>query len=638
MAKKILVDAVYADETRVAITDNGRLEDFDYFTPNKKNISGGIYLAIVTRVEPSLQAAFIDYGGDKHGFLPFAEIHPDYYNIPIQDKQAILDEIAKENTKEETPSNSEAVGAEEFQDENTNNLDPQDEIIEESDDDQAEKIKQKYTAKYKIQEVIKRNQVILVQAIKEERGNKGAFFTSYISLAGRYCVIMPNSHSKGGISRKVTNPEERKKLRSVIEEVNSNNGISLIIRTIGKNRKKEEILNDYKYLSNLWNDIRDKTLSSIAPAFIHAEDDLIKRIIRDMYDDETDELVIQGKDFYNAAKNVSKAMIACDEVRIREYKERTPLFSRYKVDEQIANLYNEVVCLESGGYIVINHTEALIAVDVNSGKATSERNVEETAIKTNVEAAREICRQIKLRNLSGLLVIDFIDMMETRNKKTIERLMRDAFYNDRAKTHIGYISNFGLLEMSRQRLKPSFLEHNTAICTHCNGKGVSRSLEANSLMILRTVESEICKARVETVNIYAHPESTLFILNNKRKNIHDIESRYGVSLVFFQDATLSVDSFAIENVAPTTLPEKSPKSKAKQNRNKNEKREQSIAKDTPSEVETEDIDNDSSSEAEAPQVEHDSSSEQEFKPKKRRPRPKIRKKKPNSQEQENEQV
>lgn len=560
MTKKILVDAAYPEETRIAITENGRLEDFDYSTVNKKNLKGGIYLAIVTRVEPSLQAAFIDYGGDKHGFIPFAEIHPDYYNIPVQDKQEILEEAKVTKTAPEETAQEGSEPAEQIEKKESEEVNEDNNENDTIDEDQLDAIKKQYIAKYKIQEVIKRNQIILVQAIKEERGNKGAFFTSYISLAGRYCVIMPNSHSAGGISRKVSNGEDRKRLKVIVDEINNNNTISVIIRTIGQNRTKDEILRDYSYLTNLWDEIRQKTLSSTAPAFIHAEDDLIKRIIRDLYDDETDEIVIQGRELYNAAKNVSKVMVAGDEIRIREYKEKSPLFSRYKIDEQISNLYNQVVYLESGGYIVINHTEALIAVDVNSGKATSERNVEETAIKTNMEAAREVCRQIKLRNLSGLIVIDFIDMMELRNKRSVEKIMRDAFYNDRAKTQIGNLSSFGLLEMSRQRLKPSFLEHNTVICSHCNGKGVSRSLEANALMILRTIESEICRIRVQKINIYAHPESVMFILNNKRKSIHEIESKYNVALMFLQDNSLSVDSFAIENIAVNPINEKLEKS------------------------------------------------------------------------------
>jgi ribonuclease E len=557
MAKKILVDGVYPDETRIAVVENGRLEDFDYNTASKKIIKGCIYLAKVTRVEPSLQAAFIDYGNDKHGFIPFAEIHPDYYNIPVQDKQQILEQ-AKINDLEPVIAESEIeenLSNDFKEDQEIENVSLEENITKDKsdipslDETYLDRIKKQYISKYKIQEVIKRNQILLVQAIKEERGNKGASFTTYISLAGRYCVIMPNSNSLGGISRKIGSIEDRKRLKTVVDEINNNNSISVIIRTIGQNRNKSEILQDYDYLIKLWNSIREKTLSSNAPAFIHAEDDIIKRVIRDLYDDKTDEIVIQGKEVYTSACNISSIMVASDDVKIREYREKVPIFTRHQVDEQIANLYNQIVYLESGGYIVINHTEALIAIDINSGKATSERNIEETATKTNLEAAREIARQVKLRNLSGLIVIDFIDMMETRNKRTVERTLKDMFYNDRAKIQIGHISNFGLLEMSRQRLKPSFLESNTVICNHCNGKGVTRSPEANALMILRTIESEVCRTRAQKLNIYANTESIMYLLNYKRPNLNEIESKYNLSLIFHQDTQLSVDSFAIENIS-----------------------------------------------------------------------------------------
>ncbi len=571
MAKKILVDGIYPDETRIAIVENGRLEDFDYNTASKKTIKGCLYLAKVTRVEPSLQAAFIDYGNDKHGFIPFAEIHPDYYNIPVQDKQKMLEQVKMSDSSiiapaiiEEVSNDASSPDVEVTQDEESSSEDSEVQDLDKQGEDASvkdeaeipsvdenylERVKKQYIAKYKIQEVIKRNQVLLVQAIKEERGNKGASFTTYISLAGRYCVIMPNSNSLGGISRKIANSEDRRRLKVVVDEINNNNSISVIIRTIGQSRKKEEILQDYDYLVKLWESIKEKTFSSNAPAFIHAEDDIIKRIIRDLYDDKTDEILIQGKDVFNSACKISGIMVASDDVKIREYKEKAPIFSRFRIDEQIANLYNQIVYLESGGYIVINHTEALIAIDINSGKATSERNIEETATKTNIEAAREIARQVKLRNLSGLIVIDFIDMMESRNRRSVERTMKDMFHNDKAKIQIGHISSFGLMEMSRQRMKPSFLESNTVICTHCNGKGVTRSSEANALMILRTVENEVCKARVQKLNIYAHPESVMYLLNYKRANVSEIETKYGISLIFHQDAQISVDSFAIEDIS-----------------------------------------------------------------------------------------
>lgn len=563
MAKKILVDASYHDEVQVAVVSNGKIEDFEYSTKQRQTIKGNIYLAKVTRVEPSLQAAFIDYGGNKHGFVPFSEIHPDYYNIPIEDRQRIKDQNKKqlreavENKRHQIPKmqKSGKVSDPEVEDidgemafESALNEINEQEVTDAPslDENYFERIKQQNVARYKVQEVIKRGQVILVQAIKEERGNKGAAFTTYLSLAGRFCVLMPNSDSVGGVSRKITKVEDRRRLKLIVDQLNPGEGASVIIRTIGKNKQAHEIKRDYDYLVNLWNTIREKTLSSIAPAFIYAEDDILKQIIRDLYDDYTDEIVVDGDEAYKKMKEIASSMAPGGRIKISLHKNKAPVFSHNNISDQIVNLYSGTVELDSGAYIVMNHTEALVAIDVNSGRSTSERNIEETATKTNIEAAKEIARQIRLRDLSGLIVIDFIDMMEPKNKRNVEKILRDELFKDKAKVQMGHISNFGLLEMSRQRMKPSFLEHNTVICNHCRGKGTVRSYESCAVMILKTLEGEISGGRAAQVMVYAAPDTVLYILNNKREDITTIEKKHSVKVIFYQDSRMSSDSFAIE--------------------------------------------------------------------------------------------
>ncbi len=528
MNKKILIDASYSNDLCVAVIKDKQLEDFEYSTTDKKYIKGNIYLAKITRIEPSLQAAFVDYGEERHGFIPFAEIHSDYYNIPVKDRAPEVNEVIEHNTEEAVVDGE----------------------VENSGDcalseHEVEKLKLHNASTYKIQEVLKKNQILLIQAVKDERGSKGASFTTYISLAGRYCVIVPNSGSQSGISKKINNSEERKRLSSIVSQLEVKN-VGLIVRTNGQNHSKEDIAGDFDYLIKLWNKIREKTLSSNAPSFIHAEDDLLKRVIREMSDKDCSEIVVHGDDAYRDFIETAKLMSVQD-VKITKYHDKVPLFDKYGVSSQIMDLYNPVAVMSSGSYIVINHTEALIAIDVNSGKATSERNIEETAFKTNMEATKEIARQVKLRNLSGLIVIDFIDMVDTRSKKAVEKSLKDLFIQDKARVQIGHISSFGLLEMSRQRLKPNFLESHTVLCNSCRGKGVTRSPEINVTTIFKTLDSEIVAgSKVKSVNVYTSHDNVLYLLNHKRFEINAMEKKYGVKIYVFDDHGMSADSFAVE--------------------------------------------------------------------------------------------
>ncbi len=604
MPKRILIDGVYPEDTRVVIHDNNRVLDFDYETLVKEQLKGNIYLAKVTRVEPSLQAAFVEYGGNRHGFLPFAEIHPDYYQIPVADR-APSDEEGAEATAELTPSDDTPIGIEHAMrhiealpmtdDDAEEDIPPvitttsepeagpddgvvaaeatsltptvdigdgdavedaEDEVIhvstinedaiEDDEDDSDEPKRSELYRQYKIQEVLKRGQVILVQVMKEERGNKGASLTSYISLAGRYCVLMPNTERQGGVSRKIASFDDRRRLKSILDSLEMPKGTSVIIRTAGMGKTKPEIRRDYDYLVRLWNHIREVTLSSTAPAFIHAEGTLIKRVIRDLYDNTIDEILIEGEEAYQTGKKIMKMMVPSHAGRVKQYKGDAPLFARYKVEEQLASLYDNVATLESGGYLVINPTEALISIDVNSGRATSERNIEETALKTNLEAAREVARQLKLRDLSGLVVIDFIDMMDARNRRMVERTLRDALQFDRAKIQIGRISPFGLLEMSRQRLRPSFLEANAIACSHCEGRGLVRAPETTAVAILRALENDARRGDVDALEVFAAAPIVLFMLNQKRAEISSIEKRCDVSIHILIDSEAGADTFNIE--------------------------------------------------------------------------------------------
>ena len=592
MPKRILVDATHTEETRVVVLENGRVAEFESETSIKKQLKGNIYLAKVTRVEPSLQAAFIEYGGDKHGFLPFSEIHPDYYDIPVSDKQALLESIRQRESfnessedEENAPSESDISMEESSEimasndseesssgdDEEGNEGDLKGKTLEpttnENDSNEEESINKEIESnssedeenfefkgenlyqKYKIQEVIKRNQILLVQVEKEERGNKGASLTTFLSLAGRYCVLMPNSLRRGGVSRRIDNYEDRRKLKAVIKELNIPEETGLIVRTAGAKKDAKDIKADYDYLVKLWNDIRKGTLESNAPAFIHAEGDIIKRTVRDLYNETVDELLIEGKAAFETAKDFMKIVMKEHVSRVKHYKNKVPMFSRYKVEEQIAALYEQEVPLESGGALVINPTEALISIDVNSGRSTSQKNVEETAVTTNVEAAYEIARQLRLRDLSGLIVIDFIDMMELKNKKSVERALKDALQNDKAKLQIGRISSFGLMEMSRQRLSASFLEINTMICPHCAGAGVVKASESVAVTVLRAIENDVSKGdKASSIKVFVASDVAVYILNNKREQVSNIEKRYDVKVIINIDNSSAADQFYIDKV------------------------------------------------------------------------------------------
>ena len=473
MTKRILIDAEYLEETRVVVTNDSDIEDFDHETTTKKQNRGNLYLAKIARVEPSLQAAFVDYGNERHGFLAFSEIHPDYFQIPIADKENII-------KKEVSDIDDNDVIDENIEEEISNN----------SDHKQKANSKIKFYNKYKIQEVIKKGQIVLIQVTKEERGNKGAALTTFISLAGRYCVLMTNTIRKGGISRRITHSNDRKKLRSIIESLNIPINMAVIIRTAGSKRTKVEIKRDYNFLNKTWENIKQNTLKSVAPALIHEENNIIKRGIRDLYTPEIEEILIQGDNAFKAAKTYMKTLMPSKIKILKEYKEKTPLLQKYNIDTKLEKIHSPIANLKSGGYIVINQTEALVAVDVNSGRATKERNIEETALQTNKEAAEELAIQLRLRDMSGLIVVDFIDMVLSKNNRFIENILKQRLYSDRAKIQVGNISSFGLLEMSRQRLRPSIYEAEFVTCPDCLGQGRVRSLESLTLKSLHDIEKQ----------------------------------------------------------------------------------------------------------------------------------------------------
>jgi ribonuclease E len=516
----MLIDANHPEEMRVVVTNGNRLEEFDFETSTKKQLKGNIYLAKVTRVEPSLQAAFVDYGGNRNGFLAFSEIHPDYFQIPLADREALVREVEKA-AREDAEREARADAGE----------GPEIEEVGGSDVDDiaaggASRRRLQPHRQYKIQEVIKKRQLILVQVAKEERGTKGAALTSYISLAGRYCVLMPNTPNGGGISRKISDARTRKKLRETLTELGTPAGMSVVLRTAGAERTKTEIKRDYEYLSRLWDDIRERTLSSRAPALIYEEADIIKRSIRDIYSNDIDELLVEGGDGYRAAKEFMRMLMPSRARLVKQYGDRIPLFHRYQVETQLASMHSPTVRLPSGGYVVINQTEALVAIDVNSGRSTRERNIEETALKTNLEAADEVARQLRLRDLAGLIVIDFIDMDDRKNNRAVERRLKEAMKADRARIQLGRISGFGLLELSRQRLRPSLIEASTMQCPHCGGTGLVRSVESTALAALRAVEEEGIRERTEELVLRVPTEVALYIFNHKRDMLADIEARY----------------------------------------------------------------------------------------------------------------
>ena len=634
MPKKMLIDAAHAEETRVVVVDGNRVEEFDFESETRRQLAGNIYLAKVTRVEPSLQAAFVDYGGNRHGFLAFSEIHPDYYQIPIADREALMEEerayaealreqeenaqaekkrsrvktrskhtksadfIEKQDLNEGTANElleSDVPVSEESQIGSSDKLDEKDsektrdvyidleansdsgpaaeettdtdqdgssednldeiESVSEADDPLDLVIASKpRPRRYKIQEVIKVRQILLVQVVKEERGNKGAALTTYLSLAGRYCVLMPNTARGGGISRKITNAVDRKKLKEIAGGIEVPSGAGLIVRTAGAKRTKTEIKRDYEYLQRLWEQIRELTLKSIAPTKIYEEGDLVKRSIRDLYNRDLDEVLVEGEAGYKIAKDFMRMIMPSHSKNVKHYNDPLPLFSRYQVETYLTSMFNPVVQLKSGGYLVIGVTEALVAIDVNSGRATKEGSIEDTALKTNLEAAEEVSRQLRLRDLAGLIVIDFIDMEDRRNNSAVERKLKDKLKTDRARIQVGRISGFGLLEMSRQRLRPGMIEATTQNCPHCHGTGLIRSEENLALSIIRQIEDEGVRGRSREVVVNCPVSVANFIVNQKRDHIANIEARFSLFVRINADTALVSPEYSIEKLKTSSRP------------------------------------------------------------------------------------
>ena len=582
MSMRMLIDARHPEETRVAVVKGNRIEEFDFESAEHKQLKGNIYLAKVTRVEPSLQAAFIDYGGNRHGFLAFSEIHPDYYQIPKADRDALLREEAEHAAEEERLRSAEY----DAEDRNAKRRDEEsaddrvgdddngdhggdDESVEtgigssrspvdESAADELRKRREALRRRYKIQDVIQRRQVLLVQVVKEERSNKGAALTTYLSLAGRYCVLMPNTSHGGGISRKISDGADRKRLKSIMADLSLPSVMGLIVRTAGLSRTKVEIKRDFDYLARLWDEIRERTLKSSAPALIYRDSDLIKRAIRDLYHREIDEVLVEGEDGYKAARGFMKLLMPSHVRRVKQHTEVTPLFQRYGAEDQLSAMYHPVVQLPSGGYLVINPTEALVSIDINSGRSTREHNIEQTAFATNLEAAAEIARQLRLRDMAGLVVIDFIDMEQSSHVRKVEKAMKEALKNDRARIQVGRISSFGLMEMSRQRLRTGVLEASTKPCVHCEGTGLMRTAASAGLSALRMVEDEAARGRGDRIVLRAGREAAIYLLNKKRVELGEIEQRYGVSIEVLIDeslegARMSVESSGPRPVAPQRL-------------------------------------------------------------------------------------
>jgi ribonuclease E len=701
MANKMLIDSTHPEETRVVVLRGNRVEEFDFESANRRQLRGNIYLAKVTRVEPSLQAAFIDYGGNRHGFLAFSEIHPDYYQIPVADRQALIAEeerahrdaeaeidrrasrrrprrehaaerhdetrsqpdnspgdaagdadvhLQGENSRnpgespaeslqntadehgngEHSPADSTAApegesgaserdehhGADDHEpheteahemaphdtsaepehtddapplseadtqpaeateaeavtdapdlapengdghgngniteiEEHANGENGEEEVIESVGGadalEEAQERTPRYRRSYKIQEVIKRRQIMLVQVVKEERGTKGAALTTYLSLAGRYSVLMPNTARGGGISRKITNPLDRKKLKEIAQELEVPEGMGVILRTAGANRTKTEVKRDFEYLLRLWETVRDLTLKSSAPRLVYEEGSLVKRSIRDLYNKDIDEILVAGEHGYAEARDFMRMLMPSHTKNVKLYRDPQPIFTRYGIESQLDSMFQPVMQLRSGGYIVLNQTEALVAIDVNSGRATREHHIEDTALKTNLEAAEEIARQLRLRDLAGLVVIDFIDMDENRNNRHVERKLKEALKHDRARIQVGRISHFGLMEMSRQRIRSSVLESSTDKCPHCGGTGHVRSVSSVALHLLRMLEEMLLKGATHNLMARTRPEVALYVLNQKRAHLRDLESRFQIAITVSADESVgAAQSFLIE--------------------------------------------------------------------------------------------
>ncbi|MBA3511102.1 ribonuclease E/G, partial [Sphingomonas sp.] len=592
MSMRMLIDARHPEETRVAVVKGNRIEEFDFESSEHKQLKGNIYLAKVTRVEPSLQAAFIDYGGNRHGFLAFSEIHPDYYQIPKADRDALLREEAEHAAEEERlrtaeydaedrrasrrsrkDSADETEAADEA-DENGGEIEaPADEAaeagtgsarspVDESAADELRKRRQNLRRRYKIQDVIQRRQVLLVQVVKEERANKGAALTTYLSLAGRYCVLMPNTSHGGGISRKISDGADRKRLKSIMGDLNLPSVMGLIVRTAGLSRTKVEIKRDFDYLARLWDEIRERTLKSSAPALIYRDSDLIKRAIRDLYHREIDEVLVEGEEGYKAARGFMKLLMPSHVRRVKQHADVTPLFQRHGVEDQLSAMYQPVVQLSSGGYLVINPTEALVSIDINSGRSTREHNIEQTAFATNLEAASEIARQLRLRDMAGLIVIDFNDMEQSSHVRKVEKAMKEALKNDRARIQVGRISSFGLMEMSRQRLRTGVLEASTKPCAHCEGTGLMRTAASAGLSALRMIEDEAARGRGDKIVLRAGREAAIYLLNKKRVELGEIEQRYGVSIEVLIDESLEGARMSVESSGPRPVAPQRPEAPA----------------------------------------------------------------------------
>ncbi len=635
MANKMLIDASHREETRVVVTHGSRIEEFDFESADRKQLRGNIYLARVTRVEPSLQAAFVEYGGNRHGFLAFNEIHPDYYQIPVADRQAILraDQEAHDAEEDEADGDAERSergrqnrrrrGGKGRSDDNGENGSEAAEADDESADageapeamaesadadvvseeprrgrrrkggapksddngddgesggvvevsaangDEAETIesvgaedaleevpsrRKIQRRQYKIQEVIKRRQILLVQVVKEERGNKGAALTTYLSLAGRYSVLMPNTARGGGISRKITALQDRKRLKDVVKDLDVPQGMGVILRTAGANRTKVEIKRDYEYLMRLWENVRTLTLQSTAPALVYEEGSLIKRAVRDLYNKDIEEIVVAGEEAYREAKDFMRMLMPSHAKMVQPYRDITPIFARAGIEAQLDKLMQPQVTLKSGGYIIINQTEALVAIDVNSGRSTKEHSIENTALQTNLEAAEEVARQLRLRDLAGLIVIDFIDMEEKRNNRSVEKRLKDCLKNDRARIQVGHISHFGLMEMSRQRIRSSVLESTTQTCPHCGGTGHVRSDSSVALHVLRAIEEFLLKDPRNHLTVKTSAATALYVLNHKRANLVELETRFNLTIMLEADQALAGQHYLIVRGMPVDKP------------------------------------------------------------------------------------
>ncbi len=584
MTMRMLIDARHREETRVAVVKGNRIEEFDFESAERKQLKGNIYLAKVTRVEPSLQAAFVDYGGNRHGFLAFSEIHPDYYQIPKEDRDALLREEA-EHAAEEAALRAQDDGDDEDHegedgvevlerphDEDEHDEDSEGESAEGEEsseggrgrgrgrrrgrggkEDEAEALRQRrmnLRRRYKIQDVIRRRQVLLVQVVKEERGNKGAALTTYLSLAGRYCVLMPNTAHGGGISRKISSAADRKRLKTIMSDLKLPPTMGCIVRTAGLQRTKTEIKRDFDYLARLWDGIRETTLQSSAPALVYGDSDLLKRAIRDIYNKDIDEVIVEGEDGYRQAKEFMRLLMPSHARKVKQYADAVPLFQRAGVEEQLSAMYHPVVQLKSGGYLVINPTEALVSIDINSGRSTREHSIEQTATQTNLEAAQEIARQLRLRDMAGLVVIDFIDMDHGSNVRKVEKAMKEALKNDRARIQVGRISAFGLMEMSRQRLRTGVLEASTRQCPHCEGTGLVRTASSAGLSALRLIEDEAARGRGSQITLRASQEAAFYLLNRKRAELAEIEDRYGVLIEVVSDGEVEGARMSVEAGGP----------------------------------------------------------------------------------------